>query len=72
MTESRVSGGRKLSVLFTAEAAFQSQKKVIVLQQDIQAFHTGSEEKIHTKKMTCILHVEMAISGCENQGVIKL
>lgn len=39
-----------MSVFFTAEAAFQSQKKVIVLKQDIQAFHTGSEEKIHTKK----------------------
>lgn len=71
MTESRVSGGRKLSVFFTAEAAFQSQK-VIVLKQDIQAFHTGSKEKIHTKEMTCILHVEMVISRYENQGMIKL
>lgn len=54
-----------MSVFFTAAAAaFQSQEKVIVLKQDIQAFHTGSKEKIHTKKkMTCILHVEMAISG---------
>lgn len=50
MTESRVSGGRKLSVFFTAEATFQSQKKVMVLKQDIQAVHTGSEEKIRTKK----------------------
>lgn len=72
MTGCRFSGGRKLSVFFAAEAAFQHQKVVIVLKQDIQSFYTGSEEKICTKKMTCILHVEMAISRCENQGVIKL
>lgn len=50
MTESRVAEGRRLSVFFTAEAAFQSQKKVIVLKQDSQACHTGSKEKIHNKK----------------------
>ena len=72
MTGSRVPEGRKLSVFFTAEAAFQRQKKVIVLKQDSQVFHTGSKEKIHNKKMACILHVEMGVSRCENQGVIKL
>lgn len=72
MTESRVSGGRKLSVFFTAETAFQSQKVMIVLKQDIQAFCPGSEEKIHTKRMTCILCVEVAISRYENRGMIKL
>lgn len=74
MTESRVPEGRKLSVFFAAEAAFQSQKKVIVLKQDSWAFHTGSKEKIHSKKMACIPHErwEMGISRCENQGVIKL
>lgn len=73
MTKSRVPEGRKLSVFFTVEAVFQSQKKVIVLEQDSQAFHTGSKEKIHNiKKKACIPHVEMGMSRCENGGVIKL
>lgn len=72
MSESRVPEGRKLSVFFAAEAAFGSQKKVIVLKQDSQAFHTGSKEKIHNEKMACMPHVEMGISRCENQGMIKL
>lgn len=61
-----------MSVFFTAEAAFQRQKKVIVLKQDSQAFHTGSKEKTHNKKMACVLHGELGISRCENQGVIQL
>lgn len=72
MTESRFPEGRNLSVFFTAEAAFQSQKKVIVLKEDSWAFHTGSKEKIHNKKMTFIPRVKMGVSRCENQGVIKL
>lgn len=72
MTGSRVPEGREMSVFFTAEAAFQRQKKVIVLKQDSQAFHTGSKEKTHNKKMACVLHVELGISRCENQGVIQL
>jgi len=39
-----------LAAFFTAEAAFQSQKVVIVLKGDTQAFHTGRKEKIHAKK----------------------
>lgn len=61
MTGPRVSGGRRLSVFFTAEEACQSQKKVIVLKQGIQAFRQGSEEEIHTTRMSCMLHVEMAV-----------
>lgn len=61
-----------MSVFFTAEAAFQRQKKVIVLKQDSQAFHTGSKEKIHNKKMACILHMELGIRRCDSTVNVKM
>jgi len=47
VAESRVSGGRKLSIFFAAEAAFQSEE--VVNRIGNWAFHTGSKEKIHAK-----------------------